>query len=107
MPTKRQIAKAIRDRLSDVADRGRVLGRALKVRADMAAARRRLRASYSELGEEAYSRLQSGALAADDSMTTLVDRIDGIKAEVRIKEAELKRIMQAAIGGNGGRDAAE
>ena len=97
MSTKKQIAEAVRSRLADVAARGRVLGQALKVRADLAAGRRRLRAAYAQLGEEAYARLRDGEMAADATMTTFRDRIEGIMAEVRTREAELKEIMTGAL----------
>ena len=100
MSTK-QIAEALRDRLANVAEKGRVLGQALIVRADLAAARRRLRAGYTELGEAAYTRLQDGGLEGDAAMNALVDRIDGFKAEVRLREAELKQIMRAGFRSNG------
>ncbi|MFH1566831.1 MAG: hypothetical protein ABIL09_02455, partial [Gemmatimonadota bacterium] len=65
MPTKKPIAEALRERLAEVAGRGRVLAQALRVRVDMAATRRRLRATFAELGEEAYGRLLSGRLGED------------------------------------------
>ena len=97
MSTKKQIADAVRSRLADVAGRGLVLGQALKVRADLAAGRRRLRAAYAQLGEEAYVRLRDGGMEADASMTTFRGRIDDIKAEVRTREAELKEIMTGVL----------
>ena len=97
MSTKKQIADAVRSRLADVAGRGRTLGQALKVRADLAAGRRRLRAAYAQLGEEAYVRLRDGGMEADASMTTFRGRIDDIKAEVRTREAELKEIMTGVL----------
>jgi hypothetical protein len=97
MSTKKQIADAVRSRLADVAGRGRTLGQALKVRADLAAGRRRLRAAYAQLGEEAYVRLRDGGMEADATMTTFRGRIDDIKAEVRTREAELKEIMTGVL----------
>ena len=97
MSTKKQIADAVRSRLADVAGRGRTLGQALKVRADLAAGRRRLRAAYAQLGEEAYVQLRDGGLEADATMTTFRGRIDDIKAEVRTREAELKEIMTGVL----------
>ena len=97
MPTKKPIADILRDRLADVAERGRVLGQALKVRADMAATRRRLRLSYAELGEEAYARLADGRLPEDGRFAALRQRIDGLKAEVRLREEELRGIMQGGL----------
>ena len=97
MSTKKQIADAVRSRLADVAGRGRTLGQALKVRADLAAGRRRLRAAYAQLGEEAYVQLRDGGMEADATMTTIRGRIDDIKAEVRTREAELKEIMTGVL----------
>ena len=97
MSTKKQIADAVRSRLADVAGRGRTLGQALKVRADLAAGRRRLRAAYAQLGEEAYVRLRDGGMESDATMTTFRGRIDDIKAEVRTREAELKEIMTGVL----------
>ena len=82
MSTKKQIADAVRSRLADVAGRGRTLGQALKVRADLAAGRRRLRAAYAQLGEEAYVQLRDGGMEADATMTTFRGRIDDIKADL-------------------------
>lgn len=94
MSTKKPIAEVLRARLAGVAERGRVLGQALKVRADMAATRRRLRLTFSELGEEAYARLADGRLEEDARFAALRQRIDGLKAEVRLREDELRGIMQ-------------
>jgi len=94
MSTKKQVVELVRERLADVAERGRVLGQALKVRADMAATRRRLRGTYTELGEEAYSRMKAGEMVADAQLSGLQERIDGLKAEVKSREAELRQIMQ-------------
>ena len=101
MPTKKRIADALKERLSDVADRGRILGKALKVRAEIAAARRRLRSTFSELGEHVYTGLKSGELPSENSLSAFADRIDGSKAEVRMLEAELRDVMQAGVRRNG------
>ena len=101
MSTKKQIADVLRTGLTDFAERGKVLGQALKVRADMAAARRRLRVAYAELGEVVYTRLDNGDMAGDVAMNSLKDRIDGSRAEVRRSEQELKRIMRTGFRGNG------
>ena len=69
----------------------------MKVRADLAAGRRRLRAAYAQLGEEAYVQLRDGGMEADATMTTFRGRIDDIKAEVRTREAELKEIMTGVL----------
>ncbi len=100
MATKTQIADMLRCRLADVAERGRVLGQALGVRADMAATRRRLRAALADLGEEVHTRLRAGqeqGLAAEVKVRDLQDQVDGLKAELRLQETELRRIMQEGI----------
>lgn len=97
MPTKKQIAESLRGHLQDVAERGRLLGQALRVRADMAATRRRLRATYGELGEAVYHRLQGGQLEGDHRLLSLKERIDGLRAEIRSREAELRDIMQGGF----------
>lgn len=100
MATKRQIADMLRGRLADVAERGRVLGQALGVRADMAATRRRLRAALADLGEEVHTRLRAGQeaeMAEDAKIKAMQDQVDGLKAELRLQEMELRRIMQEGI----------
>jgi len=97
MSTKKPIADLLRERLCDVAERGRVLGQALKVRADMAATRRRLRLTFAELGEEAYARLADGRLQEDTRLAALRQRLDGLKAEVRRREEELRDIMKGGF----------
>ena len=94
MSTKKRVVELVRDRLADVAVRGRVLGQALKVRADMAATRRRLRSTFSELGEDVYTRMKAGDAVADGQLGELRERIDGLKHEVKSLEAELRQIMQ-------------
>lgn len=98
---KTQIAETLKERLVDVAERGRVIGQALKVRADLAATRRRLRATYAELGEEVYGRIVSGELDAADSLAILRQRIDAFKEEVRERELELRQIMRSGLKADG------
>ena len=99
---KKQITETLKERLAGMAERGRVLGQALKVRADLAATRRRLRTTFAELGEEVYGRLKDGEISADSTLGTLRERIDGFKAEVRMKEDELREIMQNGLKGTDG-----
>ena len=94
MQTKKQIKDALRERLTDVAERGRVLGQALKVRADIALTRRRLRATFAALGEEVYARMDAGQDLAGDSLDDFRKRIDGLKAELKSEEAELRAVVQ-------------
>ena len=101
MGTKKQLTDSLKERLVDVAERGKVIGQALKVRADMAATRRRLRATYAELGEEVYGRLKAGELDGDVFLVTLQQQIDSFKADVREKEEELRQIMHVGFSRNG------
>ena len=98
MPTKKQITETLRERLNDVAERGKVIGQALRVRADMAVTRRRLRSTFSELGEEIYDRMvggSNGSVSADDTLNSFRTRIDGLKEELKSQGEELGRIMHA------------
>lgn len=101
MGTKKQLTDSLKERLADVAERGKVIGQALRVRADMAATRRRLRTTYAELGEEVYGRLKNGELDGDVSLVTLQQQIDRLKADVREKEKELRQIMHMGFSPNG------
>ena len=92
---KKPLADGLRDRLAGVAERGRVLGQVLRARADVAASRRRLRASLRELGEEAYARLGEGTLEGDHRLLLLKERIDGLHDEVRRREEELRTAMHS------------
>ncbi len=98
---KTQIAEVLRERFADVAGRGRIIGQALKVRADLAATRRRLRTTFAELGEEVYRRIKDQQLQADGALGTFEARIDGYKAEVRSREQELSDIMRNGFRGQG------
>ena len=70
MSTTKKIADTLKQHLADVADRGKLFGQAFKVRADMAAIRRRLRTTYAELGEEVYRRLlRDGELDGDHQLS--------------------------------------
>jgi hypothetical protein len=106
MPTTKQIADSFRERLADVAERGKVIGQALGVRADMAATRRRLRNTYAELGEQMYQRLQRGECEGDHQLLSLKERIDGLKAEARTHEGQLRDLMQSGFSKAGTADEA-
>jgi hypothetical protein len=101
MSTKQKIADTLRQHLADVADRGKLFGQALKVRADMAAIRRRLRTTYAELGEEVYRRLRDGDLDGDHRLLTIKERVDGLKTEVRQRESELRDIVNGGVRRDG------
>ena len=101
MSTKKKIADTLKQHLADVADRGKLFGQALKVRADMAAIRRRLRTTYAELGEEVYRRLRDGELDGDHQLPTIKERVDGLKAEIRQRESELHDIVSTGARRDG------
>lgn len=101
MPTKKQITDTLRKRLSDVTDRGKVLGQALRVRADMAVTRRRLRSTFAELGEEIYERMiggSNGPVSPDDTLNSFRTRIEGLKEELKSHGEELDRVMRPDRG---------
>ncbi len=102
MSTKKKIADTLKQHLADVADRGKLFGQALKVRADMAAIRRCLRTTYAELGEEVYRRLRDGELDGDHQLLTIKERVDGLKAEIRQRESELHDIVSTGARQDGG-----
>ena len=96
MPTKKQIAETLRERLTDVAERGKNIGHALRVRADMAVTRRRLRSTFAELGEEIYDRVDggsNGSVTGDDTLNSFCTRIEGLKEELKSQEEELDRVI--------------
>jgi hypothetical protein len=96
MATKKQITDVLKERFANVVERGRVLGLALKARADIAVTRRRLRSTLADLGEKIYARMESdqaGELGHDPLLVSFQERISGLKAELRLQEAELKEIV--------------
>ena len=64
----------------------------------MAAIRRRLRASYAELGEEVYRRLQAGDMDGDHRLLTMKERIDALRAEILQRESDLRDIVHTGFG---------
>ena len=97
MVTKTQIADLVRERFSEVAERGRVMGRALKVRAEIVVTRRRMRATFADLGESVYEHIQRAddVVFADAHWVSFRERVDGLKAELRVQEAHLQDILAA------------
>ena len=94
MLSKKQIRDVLREGLTDVAERGRILGQALKIRADIALTRRRLRMAYAALGEEVYARMEAGKSLGGDKLAEFQKRIEGLKAELKTQEAELQAVVQ-------------
>ena len=95
MATKKQIADMLKARFADVAERGRVMGQALKVRTDMAVTRRRMRSTFAELGEAIYGCMAAGEAVdlQEGRWTSFRDRVEGLKAELRAQEAHLRDVM--------------
>ena len=94
MRTKEELTQAIRTQFVNVRERGRMLAQALKVRADIAATRRRLRSTFADLGETVYTKLSAGeAVDLAENLSEFKLRIEGLKAELRQREEALKVIM--------------
>jgi hypothetical protein len=110
MPTKRQLADTLKERFAGVAERGRVVAQALKMRADIALTRRRLRSTLADLGESIFARMESGSapeLESDPMLSSFHERIAGLKAELKFQETELQQIVQdkKGVGRQGGGEA--
>ena len=101
MRTKEEITEKIKEQFVNVRERGRVLAQARKVRADIAATRRRLRSTFADLGEAAYARLDAGEPVDLDGMSDYKLRIKGLKAELRRREEDLKKIMEGSTDEDG------
>ena len=93
MRTKEEITQTIKEQFVNVRERGRVLAQALKARADIAATRRRLRSTFADLGEAIYARLDAGESVDLEGIGDYKLRIEGLKAELRRREEDLKRTM--------------
>ena len=97
MPSRKEIMETIKARFADAREHGQVLAQALKVRADIAVTRRRLRLTFAELGEYVYDEVESGRMVAPGQDPELADyrsRVKGLHAELRQQEAELTVIME-------------
>ncbi len=98
MTTKQEITKTIKAQFANIKTQSRVLARALKARADIAAVRHRLRRTFADLGEQVYEQIESGkskGLSGDTELAAFKTRIDGLKAELRQREDALKKILEA------------
>ena len=96
MVTKRKIVESIKTQFASAREHGRVLSQALKVRADIAATRRRLRSTFADLGEEVYAKIKAGkpkGLAEDAELAVYRTRIEGLEAEMQQREGALKEIL--------------
>jgi hypothetical protein len=98
MVTRDQITQQLKARISSVKERAGVLAQALKERAEIAAARRRLRGACADLGEEVYRRMgaqQGQAVEVDAALLEYRARIDGVHAELRQRERALATILES------------
>jgi len=92
---KQEITDIIKARFASARERGKVLAQALKVRAEIAGVRRRLRATFAELGEEVYGKIAAGqAKGWGDGFAEFKARVEGLKAELGQREAKLAEIME-------------
>ena len=94
MVTKREVAEAVKARFASAAERTRVLARAMTVRLDILAIRRRMRATFAELGEEVYGQMKAGHLNENAKLKSFRVRLDGLKAELDDREEALKKILE-------------
>jgi len=97
MNSKEEITEAIKAQFANVRERGRVLAQALKMRADIAATRRRMRLAYADLGEEVFKRMKSGSAGSWADDPVLADhrtRIEGVQAELRQRERALATLVE-------------
>jgi len=97
MPTREEITETIKAQFANVRERGRILAQALRARADIAATRRRLRATFADLGEEVYERMAAGpdqGWSDDADLAAYKARIEGLKAELGQREKALKEILE-------------
>ncbi len=95
MRSKEKIIDAIKTQCANVRARGQIAVQALKVRAEIAATRSRLRSAFADLGESVYAKLSAGE--AVDFAGDLGDfklRIEGLKAEIRQREKALRKIVE-------------
>lgn len=97
MFTREEVTESIKTRYASVRERGRILARALQARAAVAAVRRRLRATFSELGEHIYEALEAGRAGGrgeEPELASFQSRIKGLKAELSQREKALKDILE-------------
>ena len=97
MYTKEEISAGIKAQFINVKERGRVLARALKARAALAATRRRLRAAFAELGEHVYEKIEAGQAwgrGEDAELAPFQTRIRGLKMELCQREEALRAILE-------------
>lgn len=95
MRSKEEITATLKAQFANARVRGKIMAQALKARADIAATRRRLRATFAELGEEAYDRIASGQIDSDAGLADFTTRIEGLQVELRQREEALEQIVSA------------
>ena len=95
MRSREEIIDAIKTQCANVRERGQIAVQVLKLRAEIAATRRRLRSAFAELGEAVYAKLSEGE--AVDFAGDLGDfklRIEGLKADIRQSEKALREVVE-------------
>ena len=105
MLKKSEMTEHIRSRFRNAKERAGILVRALKVRVEILATRRRLRARFAEMGEEIYEGLKAGGsqdFGGVPRVVSLKVRIDGLKSELSGLEEKLKNILEGDEDGGEG-----
>jgi hypothetical protein len=95
----RHVTENIRARLVGVRKRGKVLARALRTHAEIAVVRRRLRTTFSELGERIYGEMAAGrATGWGDAagLPELRTRIERLKVDISHRKEKLVQIVKEA-----------
>ena len=103
MLTKPEMTEHIRSRFRNAKERAGVLVRAFRVRVEILATRRRLRARFAEMGEEIYEGMKTGSqdLGGVPRVVSLKIRIDGLKSELSGLEEKLKNAPEGDMDGGG------
>ena len=104
MLTKPEMTEHIRSRFRNAKERAGVLVRAIRVRLEILATRRRLRARFAEMGEEIYEGMKTGSqdLGGVPRVVSLKVRIDGLKSELSGLEEKLKNVLEGDMDGGEG-----
>lgn len=92
---KTGIKKTFKAHFDHVKTRGRVFARAVKVRAEIAATRRRMRSVFADLGQSVYGKMDnSKTLSSDADLSIFKTRMEGLEAELELREKELRKILK-------------
>ncbi len=93
MRSKEELTAMLKAQFANARVRGKIMAQALKARADIAATRRRLRATFAELGKEVYGRIAGGQIDSDAALADFATRIEGLHLELRQREEALEKIV--------------